>query len=415
MRAGFLFFISLALSEWIVYFRRMNSFRLFLLGFCLVFLANSSSAQCEPFFGKLVINEVVPANDNAGADEFGENDDWVEIYNASDEAINLEGFFLSDNNGNKTKFTFPDFELAANDVVTIWCDDQPEQGAFHAAFRLSSSGEEVGLYNTDTISLDYVRFGAVPDDIAVGRFPNGQGPFNILIPTFNGLNANSVQPGLVINEYQSSNESTVQDQWGGFEDWIELYNGGNNPIDLEGYFLSDKIGEPTQYVFPDTTLLPNDYLIIWCDQGLMEPGLHTFFKLGGDGDDILLSNADTLTIDYVRFGVITSDESEGRFPNGAGKINCMLPSHEITNGGVTSTFDQDQKLGFKVFPNPSSGAVIIDAEEFQPGQVQVFSSLGTMVLQTTIFQNQERIDLAALSPGFYMLKFNNRITKIVIE
>jgi hypothetical protein len=415
MKAGFLSLTLFALSEWIVYFRKMKLMRLSILCFCLVLLSNNTSAQCEPFFGKLVINEVVPGNDNSGADEFGENDDWVEVYNASDETINLEGYFLSDNNGNKTKFIFPDFELAPDDVVTIWCDDQPEQGAFHAAFRLSGSGEEVGLYNTDTISLDYVRFGAVPDDIAVGRFPNGQGPFNILIPTFDGLNTNSVQPGLVINEYQSSNESTVQDQWGGFDDWIELYNGGNNPIDLEGYFLSDKIGEPTQFVFPDTTLLPNDYLIIWCDMGLMEPGLHTFFKLGGDGDDILLSNADTLTIDYVRFGVITSDETEGRYPNGTGQIDCMLPSHEMTNGGVTSTFDQDQKLGFKVFPNPSPGSVTIEAEEFQPGQVQVFSSVGTLVFHTAVFQNQEQMDLSALPAGFYVLKFNNRITKLVLK
>jgi hypothetical protein len=302
----------------------MKKLRLSVLVFCLLVLAQQSFAQCEPFFGKLVINEVVPGNDNSGADEFGENDDWVEIYNASDEAINLEGFFLSDNDGNETKFTFPDFELGSGDVVTIWCDDQPEQGAFHAEFRLSGSGEEVGLYDPDTLTLDYVRFGAVPDDISVGRFPNGQGPFSILIPTFDGLNTNSVQPGLVINEYQSENESTASDQFGGFEDWIELYNAGNSPIDLEGYFLSDKIGEPTQFVFPDTTLLPNEYLIIWCDMGLMEPGLHTFFKLGGDGDDILLSNADTLTIDYVSFGVITADESEGRFANGTGPISCFI-------------------------------------------------------------------------------------------
>ena len=268
-----MFFFSFALSVWIAYFRHMKISKLFAIGLCLVLLSNQGIAQCEPFFGKLVINEVVAGNDNVGTDEFGENDDWVEIYNASDEAINLGGFFLSDNDGNETKFTFPNFELAANDVVVIWCDDQPEQGDFHAAFRLSGAGEEVGLYDPDTLTLDYVRYGSLPDDISVGRFPNGRGPFSILIPTFNELNTNSVQPGLVINEYQSVNESTAADQWGAFEDWIELYNAGNSPINLEGYFLSDKIGSPTQFVFPDTTLMPDNYLIIWCDMpGPTEPG-----------------------------------------------------------------------------------------------------------------------------------------------
>ncbi|HKK39748.1 MAG TPA: lamin tail domain-containing protein, partial [Cryomorphaceae bacterium] len=205
------------------------------------------------------------------------------------------------------------------------------------------------------------------------------------------------------------------DQWGGFEDWIELYNAGSNPINLDGYFLSDRIGEPTQFVFPDTTLMPDDYLIIWCDQGLMEPGLHTFFQLGGDGDDILLSDSDTLTVDYVRFGVITPDETEGRFPNGTGPISCMLPTHGQSNGGVVSTFNQEETLEFKVFPNPAFGSVTIEAEEFQPGQVQVFSSVGSLVYQASVLQNRQAIDLSALPAGFYVLQFNNRITKLVIK
>jgi len=364
-----------------------------------------------------VINEILPGNDISGTDEFGENDDWVEIYNASDEAINLEGFFLSDNDGNETKYTFPNFELAADDVVLVWCDGQPEQGPFHADFRLSAAGEEVGLYNPDTLTLDYVRYGSVPDDIAVGRFPNGQGPFSILIPTFNDLNTNSVQPGLVINEYQSVNESTAADQWGAFEDWIELYNAGENPINLEGYFLSDKIGSPTQYVFPDTTLLPDEYLIIWCDMpGPTEPGLHTFFRLGGDGDDILLSNPDTLTIDYVSFGIITPDESEGRFANGTGPMACFItPTHGANNGDPLSTVERVRNEGFKIFPNPGTGSVILKSADFKPGSVQVFSAMGNLVYQTTVFQNQERLDLSNLPSGLYILNFNDRITKLVIE
>jgi len=395
----------------------MKILRLSILCFSLFFLAKQSFAQCEPFFGKLVINEVVSGNDNVGTDEFGENDDWVEIYNASDEAINLEGFFLSDNDGNETKFEFPNFELAADEVVIVWCDDQPEQGDFHAAFRLSGSGEEVGLYDPDTLTLDYVRYGSIPDDIAVGRFPNGRGPFSILIPTFNDLNTNSVQPGLVINEYQSVNESTAQDQWGAFEDWIELYNAGNNPINLEGYFLSDKIGSPTQFVFPDTTLMPNEYLIIWCDMpGPTEPGLHTFFRLGGDGDDILLSNPDTLTVDYVSFGVITADESEGRYPNGTGPMSCFTaPTHGANNGDPLSTEEFSQNENFKIYPNPTSGEVVIESEDLQPGSLQVYSSVGSLVFQKRIVRNNERLDLSDLTPGFYVVQFNNRITKLVVK
>ena len=376
----------------------------------------AQNENCDPFFGKLVINELVAGNDNVGADEFGEYDDWIEIYNGSEEPINMEGIFLSVNHGDRTKFVFPDFVLPANEVVVVWCDNQPEQGPFHAPFRLSGTGEEVGLYNQDTTSLDYVRYGPIPDDISVGRFPNGRGPFNILIPTFNGLNTNSVQPGLVINEYQPANVLTVQDQWGGYDDWVEIYNASNTPINLGGYFLSDRIGEPTQFQFPDTVVQPDDYLIVWCDQGLFEPGLHTFFKLGSDGDDILLSNADTLTIDYVRFGVVTADETEGRFPNGTGSITCLLPTHSASNGGVTSTEDASSDQRFLLYPNPSEGIVFIQLADPLSGEtVRAYNALGALVKQVEIYGEQTSIDMRAFSPGLYFLEYQGNTTKLILR
>jgi len=384
--------------------------------FCFVLTVLSGMSQCETFFGKLVINEVVAANNNVGSDELGEFDDWVEIYNGSEETINLEGYFLSDNHGNKTKFVFPDIDILPDDVVVIWCDNQPEQGPLHTTFGLSAGGEEVGLYNPDTVSLDYVRYGSLPDDIAIGRFPNGVGPFNILIPSFNDLNVNSILPGLVINEYQSDNISTAQDQWGGFEDWIEIYNNSNNPINLEGYFLSDKIGDPTQFIFPDTTILPNDYMIVWCDQGgLFEPGLHTFFKLGSGGDDILFSTPDTTTIDYVRFGIIPSDQTEGRLPNGVGKIDCLNPTHGESNGDPLSVFNEALPENLKVYPNPSSGLLQIDFPQEERTTLTVHSLTGQLVYQNSSLGNQETVDLSFLPKGIYLLRINNKVAKLVLE
>ena len=87
---------------------------------CLGLSANgqtNGTGQCEPFFGDLVINEVMPANNSTATDPAGEYDDWVEIYNGSDDDINLEGYFLSDNNGNKTKYVFPDVVITSNGTL----------------------------------------------------------------------------------------------------------------------------------------------------------------------------------------------------------------------------------------------------------------------------------------------------------
>lgn len=383
--------------------------------FVFLCLGHSSYGQCEPFFGDLVINEVMPANNSTAADPAGEYDDWVEIYNNSDEDINLEGYFLSDNHGNKTKYVFPDVVIEANSPLIIWCDNQIEQEGLHAPFNLSSAGEEVGLYNTDTLSLDYMRYGMTPDDISKGRYPNAAGPFKTMIPTFDSENTNSVDPGLVINEYQADNESTAQDQWGGFEDWVELYNNSNQPIDLEGYFLSDKISDPTQFVFPDTTIAPNEYVIIWCDQGLMEPGLHTFFKLGNSGDDILLSNADTLTIDYVRYGMQIPDDSEGRFSNGTGPIACMIPTHGASNGNVDGVFEIDEKLDLQVWPNPAKSEIWVRNEQAGIQELTIYNTQGKLVLQTQLNFGDQKIDVSNLAPGFYVLVSDSYQAKLMIE
>lgn len=381
---------------------------------CLLFSFNGYS-QCETFFGKLVINEFMPANSSTAADEFGEYDDWVEIYNSTDEAINLNGYFLSDNHGNRTKFTFPDVSIDANGYVIVWCDGQPEQGDLHTAFRLSSSGEELGLYNQDTTSVDYVRFGPISSDVSYGRYPSGHGPISMLIPTFDGPNINSVQPGLVINEYQAMNESTAQDQWGEYADWIELYNNHTEPINLSGYFLSDKIGSPTLFQFPDTVLNPDSYLIVWCDMGLMEPGLHTIFKLGADGDDILLSNADTLTVDYVRFGPQIPDDSEGRYENGTGPFTCMTPTFSANNGSPTGIAKFAGKADLKVWPNPATDNIWIDSPDSQNEILRIFDINGRLVRQIEISNGQQMVDVRSLEPGMYFMATNTRRARIVLN
>jgi hypothetical protein len=389
--------------------------KLTLIVLALVAAQSTVFAQCDPFFGDLVINEIMAANDQTASDPAGEFDDWIEIYNNSDEARDLTGYFVSDNHGNRTKFQFPDFVLEPYSHVIIWCDNQPEQEGFHATFNLSADGEEVGLYNTDTTSVDYLRYGPIPDDISIGRYPNGQGPFKVLIPTFNADNINSVQPGLVINEYQASNETTAQDQWGGYEDWVELYNNSNQPIDMSGYFLSDKVGSPTLFEFPDTIIQPDDYMIIWCDQGLMEPGLHTFFKLGADGDDLLLSNADTLTIDYVRFATQIPDDSEGRFGNGTGKIACLIPTFEFSNGQPVSVRNVEQKDPLEVWPNPAKNAFWIKPDIHERSVLRLYDLSGRLVKEAAISPGEQQIQVANLPTGLYLVKLGERHLKLTLQ
>ena len=135
----------------------------------------------------LVINEIMASNDNIATDEFGEYDDWIEVYNKGDESINLLGYHLSDDISNLTKYTFPDFLLQPNQYFIVWADDDEEdQGDYnHATFKLSAAGEELYLSDSNLNLIDNCLFGEQQTDFGYARVPNGVGNFVIQQPTFN--------------------------------------------------------------------------------------------------------------------------------------------------------------------------------------------------------------------------------------
>ncbi|TVR75419.1 MAG: T9SS C-terminal target domain-containing protein [Marinilabiliales bacterium] len=68
---------------------------------------------------------------------------------------------------------------------------------------------------------------------------------------------------VAINEIMASNASVIADEDGDFGDWIELFNYGEDSVNLEGFGLSDNYGDPFKWVFPDVSIEPNGFMIIW--------------------------------------------------------------------------------------------------------------------------------------------------------
>ena len=98
----------------------------------------------------LVINEFMASNDTTIADTSGEFADWVEIYNPSDEAIDLAGMTLSDGDDFSVIPTgFPDITtIPAGGFIFVWFDKDPEEGPLHVNAKLSDGGESVILFDT---------------------------------------------------------------------------------------------------------------------------------------------------------------------------------------------------------------------------------------------------------------------------
>ncbi len=145
--------------------------------------------------------------------------------------------------------------------------------------------------------------------------------FGILAFLLFAFSQKSVAQNIVINEVLSSNTSSVQDEDGSREDWIELYNKGLTSVNLLGYGLSDDGTLLFKWTFPNVSIAPGQYLLIWAsDKNRSVAGnpLHTNFKISSGGETLYLTNTSLVTIDSVPPANLQADISYGRYPNGTG-------------------------------------------------------------------------------------------------
>ena len=130
----------------------------------------------------LVINEFVASNENGEMDQAGENDDWLELYNAGGQRLDLSDFYLTDDSQCPDKWRLPHKFLHPAEYYTVWIDNDEEQGENHANFKLSKDGEFLGLYSGPRFGyfpVDTFTFGPQITDQSSARLPNGSGDFVI--------------------------------------------------------------------------------------------------------------------------------------------------------------------------------------------------------------------------------------------
>ena len=148
------------------------------------------------------------------------------------------------------------------------------------------------------------------------------------------INEVSANNGIYVNEYFKRN------------DWIELYNTTDAPIDVEGMYLSDNPSKPLKYQITKgesnaSTVIPaHGYLVIWCDK--LEPvsQLHAFFKLAAEGGELTLTANDESWTDRLTYTTLNSDQTAGRYPDGTADVIVMnVPT--IAKANLTSSYAED--------------------------------------------------------------------------
>ncbi len=143
----------------------------------------------------LVINEFVASNDSTSMimDAEGEFEDWIELYNNTDQEIDLFGFYLSDNASNPRKWRFPaGVTIGPNEFLIVWADKNESEEGVHAGFELAKDGEHIVITHQDGTVVDSISYGQQVTNVPSARVPNGTGDFVNQEETFNATNGEMV-------------------------------------------------------------------------------------------------------------------------------------------------------------------------------------------------------------------------------
>lgn len=191
---------------------------------------------------------------------------------------------------------------------------------------------------------------------------------------------------VLINEFMASNDTVIQDETGAYEDWVELYNPGAQPVDLTGYHLSDDPAEPLKWPLPAGTMIPaGEMLLVWCDDDPEDGPLHAGFKLSAGGESIgiyALQDEAVVVVDEHTFGAQVTDVSEGRAPDGGTVWQAFDPaSPGAPNTGVGVDLSGPLALAVGGHPNPFNPrcTVTYTLPSSGPVQVRVFDVQGRLV------------------------------------
>ncbi|KAA3613775.1 MAG: T9SS C-terminal target domain-containing protein [Calditrichaeota bacterium] len=371
----------------------------------------------------------------------GENYEFIELYNNSDSSLNLSNYSFAAG----IEFTFPagygvepgEFIILAKDKTTFNNLNSP---VFQwIGGNLSNEGEHLILVNSIGQVVDSVNYGNAapwPESQNNGGFsielknPHSD---NALAENWQASFAPGGSPGqpsvkmiqnLFINEFLASNTRTNQDEFMEFDDWIELYNAGDDPIDIGGLYFSDDENNRKLWQIPQlspytTTIEPDNFLLLWADDDPDQGILHLGFQLNKSGESISVSqvvNSEIIVIDSIKYTQQAADVSMGRFPEGGDFWNTSPHPTPGTKNTVThvdgsqSTLVHSYKLQ-QNYPNPFNPQTTINYALAKPGKVRltVFDVLGRKI-QTLVNANQAAgsylvsFDASRLPSGIYIYR-----------
>lgn len=211
---------------------------------------------------------------------------------------------------------------------------------------------------------------------------------------------------LRIHEVMSNNEGAWVDEDGHTDDWIELYNPGNQPISLVGFAISDRMDE--RHVLTSGVVPAQGTELLWADDDVAQGPLHLPFKLSSGGEEVFLWSPTGILLDQISVPALEPNQSALRLPTDADPVQvCGFATPTRVNGetcGPPSPPSITDDTGFCPFvwpepwPAPASPVTLnelsFELDSEQPAQLELLNTGSRAVDLQSL-----SVRLASLHPG----------------
>ncbi len=306
----------------------------------------------------ILINEVMSCNKSTLVDFEGDSSDWIELVNLGDTPVNLEGYALSDDPSDPGKWIFPSVEVPPRGYLVVFASGKNKvvHNQVHTSFKISSEGENIVLSDPHGNCICKVEVPGSGDNISYGRrldnpeiwelfhhpspgFPNSDEGAKAFEASM--ISENSP---IYINEVMAGNISLIQDEDGDYPDWIEIFNNSSRDVELSDYYLSDNENDLFQWQFPEKTIKPGEYMVVFCSgKNRRDPGgyLHTNFRINKDRETITLADHSGKISDSVTVHRLADDISYARETSGAwAESKQPTPGFPNTEEGYSEFYEE---------------------------------------------------------------------------
>lgn len=216
---------------------------------------------------------------------------------------------------------------------------------------------------------------------------------------------------VVINEFLASNDAGITDEYGEYDDWIELYNAGNDTVDIGGYYITDDSSDTTQFQIPtgndSTKIAPGQFLLLWADKESEQGVLHVEIKLSANGEEIFLYEPDgTTLVDSITFGAQATDVSYGRSIDGGTSWETFANPTPAASNSPANAIIEAKYSRIVCFPNPCYN--VLNFKNIDQNTIVKIYNIAGMCIKEQQLQNTQTIDVSRFTKGLY-------IYQIVVE